>query len=65
MEGFPVYKYNRIPFPKQRRLWVILILERCLQNNAMEWFKFIAKLILLLQFYTDISLTEKCIINLV
>ena len=23
------------------RLWVILILEQCLQNKALEWFKFI------------------------
>jgi len=34
------------PFLSQNsaaRLWVILILEKCLQNKALEQFKFIAK----------------------
>jgi len=46
------------------RLWVNLILHQCLQNKAFEKVLIYCKKIMLLQFYSDVSLSEKHINNL-
>jgi len=43
-------------------LWVNLILDQCLQNKAFEIYY---KINVLLQFYSDVSLSEKLINNLI
>ena len=47
------------------RLWVNLILDQCLQNKEFEKVLIYCKLNVLLQFYSDLSLSEKRINNLI
>jgi len=47
------------------RLWVNLILDQCLQNKEFETVLIYCKLNVLLQFYSDLSLSEKRINNLI
>jgi len=42
-----------------------LILDQCLQNRAFEMVEIYCKINVLLQFYSDVSLREKRIYNLI
>jgi len=47
------------------RLWVNLILDQCLQNKAFETVAIYCKINVILQFYSDVSMSEKRINNLI
>jgi len=47
------------------RLWVNLILDQCLQNKAFETVEIYCKINVILQFYSDVSMSKKRINNLI
>ena len=47
------------------RLWVNLILDQCLQNKAFETVEIYRKINVIFQFYSDVSMSEKRINNLI
>ena len=65
MSQFINIKELRSPQNYATRLWVILILDQCLQKTIIGTVTIYGNINMLLQFYTDIFLSENYFNNLV